>query len=81
LNSEQFSQSLKKFFIGEIQMTRINDCPRFRKEGGRNKRLEGAVSPEPHLRRIVDALMFQFEGAPVVNVGTNVLWVDEPLMD
>jgi hypothetical protein len=81
LSSEQFSQPLKKFFVREIEMTRIDDCPCFRKDAGRNESFEGTVSPEPHLHRIVDALMFQFKGAPVVNIGTDVLWVDEHLMD
>ena len=62
-------------------MTRLNDGPCLLKQTGRDDRFECSVSPDPHLLRVIDTFVLQFEGASIVDVCTNVFRVDQHLMD
>jgi hypothetical protein len=50
------SQSIEKLLIGEMTMPRLNDRPCLLKQLNRDDWLECSVSPDPYLRRVVDAL-------------------------
>jgi hypothetical protein len=54
--------------IRKMVMPRFYDCPCLLKQTSRDDRFECPVSPNPHLHRVLDAFVFQFEGTPVVDV-------------
>src|SRR5260370_39107358 len=62
-------------------MARLDDAPCLLEYGNVDDRYEGAVAPNPHVDRIVDSFVLQFERASVVDVGADVLRVGEDLMD
>src|SRR6185437_12234661 len=77
---QQFPQALQKILIGQMLMARFNDSPCLLEDGSVNNRHKGSLAPDPHVGRIVDSFVLQFERAAIVNVGSDVLGVDVNLM-
>jgi hypothetical protein len=62
-------------------MTCFDDRPCLFKDIRRDDGLECAVAPDPHLRWVVNASVFEFEGPAIVDVSTDVFRVGQYLVD
>ena len=60
---------------------RIDDPSSLFEDSCVDDRVERPISPDPHLNRIVDAFVFEFERTPVVDICADVFGIGQYLMD
>lgn len=78
--TQQLAKPIKEFLIGQVAMASFDDRPRSFKNARQYDWSKGAVTSDPHLHRIVNAPMLQLERSEVIDVRSDVLWVDQDLM-
>ena len=59
----------------------INDPSSLFEYSSINDRFKRPVSPHPQLDRVVDAFVFQLEGAAVIDIGADVFGIGEYLVN
>jgi len=69
---QQFPKLFKKILIREMAMTCFDDRPCLFKDTHRDDGFECTVAPDPHLRWVVNASVFEFEGSAVVDVSADI---------
>lgn len=62
-------------------MPGFDDRPCLCKQTGRDDRLECSISPDPHLHWVLSTFVFELEGAPIVDICSDIFRVGQDLMN